>query len=361
MQAKPAIGESDDKYEQEADAVAAQVVEQINAPLAQQPSLQREELRQEEDELQMKPVTQTLQRQEIPLEEEEELQMKPIGQRREVVEGAVSPDLESTINRARGGGQAVDAGLQRSMGQAMGVDFRRVLVHTDAQADQLNQSIQAKAFTTGQDVFFRRGEYNPGSRGGQGLIAHELTHVVQQNGGAVQHQGSKGIGTQRRVLQRKVAAWDSAEVASGTEVYHCTNYSSAKNIIDNHIQSVPNSWGGGALGSGFYTHKTKMGAQNYVREDQQKILLKFRVTKKAVGQSVRPSDYANKTDVQENEDPVSENDFLSNAEDSDEVKWHGGNALELVGFALGPEFNKFYANEQEMEDELFVSLEALAG
>jgi hypothetical protein len=49
----------------------------------------------------------------------------------------------------------------------------------------LNQSIQAKAFTTGQDVFFRQGAYDPGSRGGQELIAHELTHVVQQNGGAV--------------------------------------------------------------------------------------------------------------------------------------------------------------------------------
>jgi Domain of unknown function (DUF4157) len=66
------------------------------------------------------------------------------------------------------------------MGQAMGTDFSRVRVHTDGQSDRLNRSIQAKAFTTGQDVFFRQGAYNPGSRGGQELIAHELTHVVQQ-------------------------------------------------------------------------------------------------------------------------------------------------------------------------------------
>jgi Domain of unknown function (DUF4157) len=46
----------------------------------------------------------------------------------------------------------------------------------------MNQSIQAKAFTTGKDIFFRQGEYNPGNRGGQELIAHELTHVVQQRG-----------------------------------------------------------------------------------------------------------------------------------------------------------------------------------
>lgn len=62
----------------------------------------------------------------------------------------------------------------------MGVDFSRVKVHTDAKSDQLNRSIQAKAFTTGQDVFFRHGAYDPSSRGGQELIAHELTHVVQQ-------------------------------------------------------------------------------------------------------------------------------------------------------------------------------------
>jgi hypothetical protein len=72
------------------------------------------------------------------------------------------------------------------MGQAMGADFSGVKVHTDSQSDQLNKSIQAKAFTTGQDVFFRQGAYEPSSQGGQELIAHELTHVVQQNGGAVQ-------------------------------------------------------------------------------------------------------------------------------------------------------------------------------
>ena len=48
--------------------------------------------------------------------------------------------------------------------------------------DQLNQSIQARAFTTGQDIFFRQGQYDPGSKGGQELLAHELTHVVQQTG-----------------------------------------------------------------------------------------------------------------------------------------------------------------------------------
>jgi Domain of unknown function (DUF4157) len=62
-----------------------------------------------------------------------------------------------------------------------------VRVHTDGRADGLNRSIQAKAFTTGQNIFFRQGAYQPGSKGGQELIAHELTHVVQQDNNVVQN------------------------------------------------------------------------------------------------------------------------------------------------------------------------------
>ncbi|WP_254923766.1 DUF4157 domain-containing protein [Pseudanabaena sp. SR411] len=169
IQAKLAIGEPNDKYEQEADATAARVVQQINSSTNASTTSQN----------------QPIQRQEM--EEDEELQMKPLVQRRENLGGGeASTDLESSIQSARGSGQSLDANLQQAMGQAMGADFSGVKVHTDSQSDQLNKSIQAKAFTTGQDVFFRQGAYEPSSRGGQELIAHELTHVVQQNGGAVQ-------------------------------------------------------------------------------------------------------------------------------------------------------------------------------
>lgn len=94
--------------------------------------------------------------------------------------GETSSKLESSINCMRSGGQPLDPKLHQPMGQLMGADFSGVRVHTDAQSDQLNQSIQAKAFTTGQDVFFRSGAYMPESRAGQELIAHELAHVVQQ-------------------------------------------------------------------------------------------------------------------------------------------------------------------------------------
>jgi hypothetical protein len=207
VQAKLTIGEPGDKYEQEADRVASQVVKQINSPEAASSSQGQSVQRREEpvEELQRQPSISDLQRSPLPLEvqreampAEEELQAKSLLQRREAYAGGeASTDLDTAINSARGGGQSLDAGLQRSMGQAMGADFSGVKVHTDAQSDQLNQSIQAKAFTTGQDVFFRQGEYNPGSRGGQELLAHELTHVVQQNGGAVQRMTSENESTDR--------------------------------------------------------------------------------------------------------------------------------------------------------------------
>jgi len=191
IQAKLNIGEPNDKYEREADHTAVQVVQQINSSSQNQQSVQRDESMEneekEEEELQMKPDISQIQRHESMEEESEDLQMKSLVQRKDNVGGGeASSDLESSIEGARGSGQSLDASLQEKMGVAMGADFSGVKVHTDSQSDQLNKSIQAKAFTTGQDVFFRQGAYEPSSRGGQELIAHELTHVVQQNGGAVQ-------------------------------------------------------------------------------------------------------------------------------------------------------------------------------
>lgn len=97
-------------------------------------------------------------------------------------ETEATPEVEATIEQARGGGRSLDAGIQRQMESAFGNNFSGVRVHTDSTADALNQSLSARAFTTGQDIFFRQGEYNPGSSTGKELLAHELTHVVQQTG-----------------------------------------------------------------------------------------------------------------------------------------------------------------------------------
>lgn len=93
-----------------------------------------------------------------------------------------SPDFESRLATARGSGAPLPDTTRAFMEQRIGADFGGVKVHTDARSDALNQAIQAKAFTTGQDVFFRRGEFEPATSGGKELIAHELTHVVQQTG-----------------------------------------------------------------------------------------------------------------------------------------------------------------------------------
>ncbi|BBC27050.1 DUF4157 domain-containing protein [Pseudanabaena sp. ABRG5-3] len=202
IQAKLNIGEPNDKYEKEADDTAAKVVQQINS--SPQGSVQRNEsMKSEDEELQMKPAISTIQRNKSMEEEEEEVQMKSSVQSREnIVVGEASTDLESSIQSARSSGQSLDPNLQVKMGQAMGADFSGVKIHTDSQSDQLNKSIQAKAFTTGQDVFFRQGAYEPGSRGGQELIAHELTHVVQQNSGVVKRKVSK-VDSGTLVLQRE--------------------------------------------------------------------------------------------------------------------------------------------------------------
>ncbi|MBN3905499.1 MAG: DUF4157 domain-containing protein [Nostoc sp. NMS1] len=177
IQAKLTIGEPGDKYEQEADETARQVVQRIHQ--SQGEKVQRESLPEEEEELQMK-LEGSIQRESLPLSEDE-LQMKPMLQRVADEGMATSPDLETSIQQSRGSGQPLADSIKSPMEQAFGADFSGVKVHTDTRADQLNQSIQAKAFTTGQDVFFRQGVYQPGSRDGQELLAHELTHVVQQS------------------------------------------------------------------------------------------------------------------------------------------------------------------------------------
>ena len=94
--------------------------------------------------------------------------------------GAIDAGVQQAIQGARGGGQPLPDGVRARMEQALSADFGGVRLHTDARSDALNQSLQARAFTTGQDIFFRRGAYAPELPQGQSLIAHELTHVMQQ-------------------------------------------------------------------------------------------------------------------------------------------------------------------------------------
>ena len=96
--------------------------------------------------------------------------------------GRVHPDVEAAIGAARGRGGALDSTVRDRVGAAVGDSLGDVRVHTDDHADALARSVSARAFTTGPDIFFARGEYRPATASGDALLAHELTHVVQQRG-----------------------------------------------------------------------------------------------------------------------------------------------------------------------------------
>lgn len=92
-------------------------------------------------------------------------------------------ELEERIRRALPGGHELDPSLRQSLEGRLGADLGAVRVHSGAEADTLARALGARAFTTGSDIFFRAGEYDPRRPEGVQLLAHELTHVLQQAGG----------------------------------------------------------------------------------------------------------------------------------------------------------------------------------
>jgi hypothetical protein len=96
----------------------------------------------------------------------------------------VDPDVQRSIDAKRGGGRPLGDRENAAFSDSYGVDLSGVRVHTDSDADRLSRSLQADAFTTGNDVFFRRGKYEPGSAQGDQLIGHELAHVASESAGA---------------------------------------------------------------------------------------------------------------------------------------------------------------------------------
>ena len=217
LQTKLAVGPANDHYEQDADRVAATVM-QTSGPAA--PQIQRQGLEEEDQTIQTKPLVSTItpliQRQESDETEEDVIQRRSDA-RSDGSQSRVESGVEDVIERTRGGGQPLPAALLGRMENSFGADFSGVRVHADSQSDTLNRSLHARAFTTGHDMFFRRGEYNPDSRRGQELIAHELTHVVQQNGGT---SGKKNLSLQRstsRVIQRGVWDWLKGKFSAAEE------------------------------------------------------------------------------------------------------------------------------------------------
>lgn len=155
IQPKLQVGQLHDQYEQEADRVANQVVSYSQAfP---------DSLIQAKAGLNHPHITPFMARQGNGL-------------------AKIEPHVEQSIQQTNGSGRALSQPAKTAMEQLFGADFSDVKVHTDDKADQLNRSLNARAFTTGQNIYFKQGEYQPNSQTGQKLLAHELTHVVQQRG-----------------------------------------------------------------------------------------------------------------------------------------------------------------------------------
>jgi hypothetical protein len=120
-----------------------------------------------------------------------------------VAGGQLTAGTEAAIHDARGGGTHLPHLVRGPMERAFGTNFGRVRVQTNSKADTLNRQISAKAFTVGSDIFFRRGTFDPASSSGRELLAHELTHTVQQGQGAGQPQAKLAIGPADDAYERE--------------------------------------------------------------------------------------------------------------------------------------------------------------
>lgn len=120
----------------------------------------------------------------IQMSETESIQIKELFRKKKIhVMGiGLSPDLESRINSLKGGGVPLPVSIRTFFESRFGCDFSHVRIHTDARGEEIAQALNAQAFTTGSDVVFAAGQYSPWTMAGQMLLAHELVHVIQQTG-----------------------------------------------------------------------------------------------------------------------------------------------------------------------------------
>jgi hypothetical protein len=92
-----------------------------------------------------------------------------------------SSSIESHLNSSKGNGSSLPESTRNNMESAFGVDFSNVRIHNDSNSVSMNKEVNAQAFTYGSDIYFNEGKYQPNTSEGQHLLAHEMTHVVQQS------------------------------------------------------------------------------------------------------------------------------------------------------------------------------------
>jgi peptidoglycan hydrolase-like protein with peptidoglycan-binding domain len=220
IQTKLTVGSPDDPYEQEADSVADQVMRMPETGFVQRKCAECEKEEKEEKHVQRKisgdssviirRLEKTDKEEDLVArakfidgtsfiqkkcaaceheEKEEKIQRQPIAHRvtpfaqakSDAPVPSVSDSLSDSIQSSKGGGSALDSGTGSFMQNRFGADFSQVKIHTDSSAVQMNRELNAQAFTVGSDIYFNQGKYQPASDSGKHLLAHELTHVLQQN------------------------------------------------------------------------------------------------------------------------------------------------------------------------------------
>ena len=192
FQAKLHINQPDDIHEREADVMADRVVREqtvdtknlffqpVKPTLISRkcPSCEDEEIQQRKEdktkEEESEPITGFVQRKCKACEEEENAQI----QRKEKNRGDVNLSLVSEVIQSRG--QALDSDTKQFMETRFGRDFSEIQIHNDTKAHRSAQDINARAYTHRNHIVFGEGEYNPNTQDGKKLIAHELTHTIQQ-------------------------------------------------------------------------------------------------------------------------------------------------------------------------------------
>lgn len=204
FQTKLSVGQPNDAYEKEADSVANAIVNHQpgNKPVVQQKKistiqrlatpLEEEKLSTNEERMKMdKEIQEKPELQRMCTACEKEKEKNPV-QKKSDNGGIASPQLSSKIEGSTGKGNSLPQKTLSEMNNSFGVDFNTVSIHTDSDAAQLNKELGAQAFTHGTDIYFNNGRYNPQSSEGKQLLAHELTHVVQQTG-MIQKQNETNI------------------------------------------------------------------------------------------------------------------------------------------------------------------------
>lgn len=158
FQPKLTVNAPNDPFEREADAMADQVV--------QTAAVQRKCAACEAEEKQQVQA--------------KEAASPPVSATRSEQRTVAPPSFHTQIRESKGRGNMLSPDSLAFMNRAFGTDFNQVRIHTDSSAASMSDSIRAKAFTHRSDIYFNAGQYQPQSHTGRRLLAHELTHVVQQ-------------------------------------------------------------------------------------------------------------------------------------------------------------------------------------